>query len=101
MRLFQRTGLAAFAVVCLALALAAPASAGVILMDFGINMGSADGWDAIERLLQDVPYPLTDQSGAGDDDVTITALDDGILISFHCRYRMSSPMGVSGTIFLL
>jgi hypothetical protein len=60
----------------------APVMAGQFLIDLagdGPNSsGIAAGWDAINNLVQDTPFgPLTDLSGSGDSDVTITALDDG------------------------
>jgi hypothetical protein len=58
-----------------------PALAGQFLVDFagdGPNSsGIAPGWDAVNNLVQDEPFgPLTDLLGS-DNDVTLTALDDG------------------------
>ena len=56
---------------------ASPSRAGTFLIDFSTLGGSASGWDVFGSLTQDASNPLTDQSGSGDDDVTLTALDDG------------------------
>ncbi|MFC1757440.1 PEP-CTERM sorting domain-containing protein [Planctomycetota bacterium] len=60
--------------------LVSSASGGQFLLDFagdGANSaGVAAGWDGINNLEQDAPFSLTDRSGAGDDDVTLTAIDD-------------------------
>jgi len=77
MKNIRRFGILAATLACLGCMQLQQASAAKLLLDFAINSGEAAGFDAIERLVQDVPYALTDQSGGGDDDVTITAIDDG------------------------
>jgi hypothetical protein len=76
--------------------LSAPVMAGQFFIDFagtGPNSsGAAPGWDAVDNLVQDQPFgPLTDLSGSGDSDVTITALDDGF------NPNNTAPPGVSAT----
>jgi len=52
------------------------AQAGLFKVDFAILGGEAENWDAIESLAVDDVVDLTDRLG-GDDDVTLTVLDDG------------------------
>ncbi|MCA9216021.1 MAG: PEP-CTERM sorting domain-containing protein [Planctomycetales bacterium] len=60
--------------------LASSAQAGQFLLDFngdGANSaGAAAGWDAFNDIAVNQPYTLTDRSGGGDNDVTLTAVDD-------------------------
>ncbi len=70
-------------VLSLACTIGTTANAGLFLLDFagdGANSsGAAPGWDAFNSLDQDVSNALTDRSGGGDNDVTLTALDDNFL----------------------
>ena len=69
--------------------------AGQHLIDFAGNgansSGGAAGWDVLDNLVQDTPYPLTDLSGGGDDDVILTAIDDGF------NPNNPAPPGVDAT----
>ena len=64
--------------------LVAPASAGLFKMDFGTleNIDELEDWDAFETFTffdfdDDIAvWPLTDWSGEGDDDVTLTIIDN-------------------------
>jgi len=77
MKVIRQTWLAALLVASLIALPVAKSSAAQVLLDFGILSGAAADWDAIESLVQDTSVPVTDRSGGGDDDVTITAMDDG------------------------
>lgn len=73
----QRNVVSLFLVAICGLILSGPVQAGLFQLDFSSLGGSAAGWDTFDRLDQDASNALTDFSGGGDDDVTLTALDDG------------------------
>lgn len=71
----QRNVLVSLSIGC-GLLVAASANAGQFLLDFAELPGAAADWDVLTNLVQDTANSLTDRSGSGDDDATLTALDD-------------------------
>ena len=69
-----RASLVVVVVLSLALRLSS-ATGGQFLIDFGDQQGEAAGWDAFRGFQEDDVVRLTDWSGSGDDDVTLTAVD--------------------------